>query len=61
VFTKGVAAVTAISDHPAGHVWQLIEKSYGVRQFVRLPGRQDEGHGAAYGVGDDARSISEAD
>ena len=42
MFAKSVAAVATIGNHPSRYPGQPVEQGNGVRQFVRLPWRQDE-------------------
>jgi hypothetical protein len=52
VLAEGMAAEASISHHPLWDTKQPIEERDGMREFMSLPGSQNEGHRPSEPVGD---------
>jgi hypothetical protein len=49
-----MAGVAAIGHHPARHAWQAVEQQNGLRQLMRLTGRDPKGDRPSEAVRDHA-------
>src|SRR4051794_21670517 len=47
-------AETSVSHHPLRHPWQALQERDGLREFMSLPGSQDERHRPSKPIGDHA-------
>ena len=54
VLAEGVTAEPPVSHHPLGHPWQALQERDGLREFMSLPGSENEGHRPSQPIGDHA-------